>query len=296
MQSLNYATAYQQALDQQWPYVLHFGALYNTPNNQVYRWLNAQTIQVPTISVRGRINANRDNITAAQRRYNNKWTPLTLTNHRTWDTLVHPLDIDETNQVASIANITRVFNEEEKFPEMDAYCISKLYAEYLELGQAAGTVELTTDNILSVFDGMMLKMSNKRVPSMGRILYVTPEVQRLFANAKEISRSRDILDGRTRISTEVTAIDNVQIVAVPPELMHTIYNFTEGWQIGMGAKQINMLLVHPSAVITPVKYEFAELQRPAALSQGKWVYFEESYEDVFILANKVDGVQFNIAE
>ena len=34
----------------------------------------------------------------------------TLGNHRKWSTLVHPMDIDETNAVASIANITRVLS------------------------------------------------------------------------------------------------------------------------------------------------------------------------------------------
>ena len=56
-----------------------------------------------------------------------------------------------------------------------------------------------------------------------------------------------------------------------------------------------MLLVHPSAVITPVKYEFAKLDAPSAGSEGKYVYYEESFEDVFILNKKMAGLQFHIA-
>ena len=44
MAPLNYATEYSRALSQAFPYVLNFGALYNTPNNNVYRWVNAKTI------------------------------------------------------------------------------------------------------------------------------------------------------------------------------------------------------------------------------------------------------------
>lgn len=65
------------------------------------------------------------------------------------------MDIDETNQVASIQNITQVFNEEQKFPEMDAYLVSALYADWLAAGCAADTTAITVDNILTVFDGYM---------------------------------------------------------------------------------------------------------------------------------------------
>ena len=45
MDQLNYAESYQQALEQGWPYTLYFGALFSTPNNGRYRWVNARTIE-----------------------------------------------------------------------------------------------------------------------------------------------------------------------------------------------------------------------------------------------------------
>lgn len=42
MAALNYAKEYQRELEQNFPYVLYFGALYNTPNNGRYRWLNGK--------------------------------------------------------------------------------------------------------------------------------------------------------------------------------------------------------------------------------------------------------------
>ena len=60
MPALNYATEYSKALSQAWPYVLNFGALYNTPNNGVYRWVNAKTIEIPSISTTGRVDADHD--------------------------------------------------------------------------------------------------------------------------------------------------------------------------------------------------------------------------------------------
>ena len=294
MPTLNYATEYSQVLAQAYPYVLNFGALYNVENDRRYRWTGAKTIEIPSISTTGRVDGNRDTIDTAKRNYENAWEPKVLENHRKWSTLVHPMDIDETNQVASISNITQVYNEEQKFPEMDAYLVSKVYADWTAQTKTADTTALTADNVLSVFDALMQKMTDNRVPVNGRILYVTPAVETLIKNAKSITRMVNTKDGGTSYNRLVSDIDKVQIVSVPSNLMKTAYDFTTGWQVGAGAKQINMFLVHPSAIITPTKYEFAKLDEPSAGSEGKYVYFEESYEDVFILNKKADGIQFNV--
>lgn len=201
------------------------------------------------------------------------------------------MDIDETNQVASIQNITKVFNEEQKFPEMDAYLISKVYADWVAAGGSTDATAITEDNILSLFDGYMTAMDEKNVPGAGRILYVTPAVNTLLKNAKEIARY--IQNGDDAVKRAVRSLDEVQIEWVPSALMKTVYDFTEGWKPGAGAKQINMALIHPSAVITPEKYVFAQLDAPSAGSEGKYVYFEESYDDTFLLNKRKDAVMFN---
>lgn len=302
--AVNYATEYSNALAQMFPYVLNFGALYATPNNGRYRWVNAKTIEIPVISTTGRVNSDRDTIALAQRNYDNTWESKTLTNERKWSTLVHPKDIDQTNTVASIANITQVYNEENKFPEMDAYTVSKIYADWIAAKDVdtgvlhtADTTALSTSNILEVFDSLMLNMDNRRVPANGRILYVTHEVNKMLKNADAISRSISINGSNDNIiDRAVHNIDEVEIIPVPATLMKTLYDFTVGWTPDASAKQINMFLVHPLAVITPVSYEFSTLDAPNAMSEGKWVYYEESHEDVFILNKKSDAIQFNITE
>lgn len=288
MSALNYATAYAQALAQAYPNVLHFAALRSTENDQRYKWVGANTIQIPSLSTTGRVDASRDTLDGAKRNYTNSWEPKTLKNHRKWSTLVHPMDIDETNHVASIANITKVFNEEQKFPEMDAYLVSKLYKEW---GGTADTTELTSDTILSVFDDWMTAMDENNVPAAGRILYATPATEQLLRQAKELNRF--IQNGDSAVKRAVRSLDDVQIEKVPSALMKTAYDFTEGFTADGSAKQINMLLIHPSAVITPEKYVFAQLDSPSAGSEGKYIYFEESYDDVFVLAKRKNAIMFH---
>lgn len=290
--ALNYATLYAQALAQAYPYVLHFAALRSAENDSRYRWTGAKTIEIPSLTTTGRVDGDRDTIGTAKRNFNNAWEPKTLLNHRKWSTLVHPMDIDETNQVASIQNITKVFNEEQKFPEMDAYLISKLYADWTTAGGTADTTALTADNILTAFDGYMVAMDEANVPKVGRILYTTPVIKTMLKNAKELTRF--IQNGDANIQRAVASLEEVKIEDVPSTLMKTVYDFTEGWKPGAGAQQINMALVHPSAVITPEKYTFAQLDAPSAGSEGKWVYFEESYDDVFLLNKRKEAVMFNV--
>lgn len=293
MAALNYATQYQRELEQAFPYVLYFGALYNTPNNGRYRWLNGKTIEIPSISVTGRVDSTRDTIATAARNYDNSWVPLTLSNERKWSTLVHPRDVQETNQATTIANITRVFNEEQKFPEMDAYTISKIYADWTDGDKEAITTALTAENVLSVFDQMLEAQAEGRVPRNGSVLYVTPATNTLIKNAQGIYRTLNVSQ-QNELNRAITALEEISIVEVPSQLMKTLYDFTAGWKVAGGASQINMALINPIAVITPVAYEFAKLDPPSALSEGKYVYYEESHEDVFVLKNKLDAIQMSV--
>ena len=179
---------------------------------------------------------------------------------------------------------------------MDAYCVSTLYSLWTEQSMTADKTELNANNVLSVFDKLMLNMDNARVPANGRILYRTFEVQTLLKQAAGITRNFDVQSGGNQVNRSVSRIEEVEIVGVPATLMCTKYDFTTGWKVAeSGAYQINMFLVHPSAVITPVSYQFSQLDAPTAVTEGKYIYFEESFEDVFILNKKKNGLQFNIS-
>lgn len=295
MAKLNYATEYSQALAQAYPYTLYFGALWTATKENV-KFLNSSTIQLPSLKVKGRKNGNRDTIGTFGRNFDNEWEPKTLKNHRTWDTLVHPRDIDETNKIASIQNITKTMNEEQKFPEMDAEAINAVYSLKNEIEPVVAKAKgyITVQNVLTEFDTMMDKMDEKRVPAAGRILYADTYTKTLIDTAKDVVRT----SGNKVLGRTVSRIDEVEIVSVPTTLMKSSYTFKEddGFEVSADAKDVKMMLVHPSAIIPAISYEFAQLESPSALSQGKYVYFEESFEDMFIYNKKHDAIQFLVEE
>lgn len=293
---VNYAEQYMQALQQRFAQGLSFNALYSSPNNANIRWVNAKTIQIPRITVGGFTDVDRDIVGSYTRRADNDYETKTLQHDREFKTLVDPMDVDETNMALSIANITRVFNDEQKIPEMDKYMASKLYAEFTGFGRSADTTELTVENILSQFDDMMAQMDDAEVPQGGRILYVTPQVNKLLKQAQEVQRISQISGSAAAINRNVYSLDDVTIVRVPSSRMKTAYDFTDGAVPVDSAAQINMILIHPTVLVSPQKYEFVSLDNPSAKTGGKYLYYERKYWDVFLIEKKVDGVAFNITE
>lgn len=295
MNPVNYAEAYERALAQAYPNVLNFGELYNVANNQTYKFVDAKTIHIPSISVTGRKNVNRDAIDGQfQRNVDNTYETKTLTFYREWSTSIDPADVMDTNMVLTIQNATKVFNETQKFPEKDAYTISKIYADWVAEGKTADTTALNVDNVLAVFDALMEDMDEALVPSQGRLLYVTPAVKTLLKQASNIGLSRSVQDGANTINRVVDRLDEINLITVPSFLMKTAYDFTTGFEPSGTAKQINMFLVHPTAILTPNKYAFVGMEAPAAGTKGDYIYYEKEYSDVFILNNRTGAIAFNI--
>ena len=295
--TVNYAEAYSRELANAYPYVLYSGALWSNENTRKYKVVDAKTIKIPLLSTGGRVDGDRTKIGDFSQNFSNEWETKTLTNHRIWQTLVHPQDVNQTNMVASISNITKVMNETKKFPELDAMMFSTIYSlRNAQKAITAETAELTSATVLTKFDAMMDAMDEALVPVSGRVLYCDTYTKTLIDNAITIVRQ----NGDKKLARSVSRLEEVDIVSVPTALFKTEYTFNDGKTEGQkdggftaksSAKDMAMILLHPSAILPIVSYSFAQLQPPSALSQGKYVYFEESFEDVFILNKRVDAIQ-----
>ncbi|PJZ00375.1 capsid protein [Bacillus vallismortis] len=294
MPNLNYAELYSQGLQQRFAQGLYFTELYNTPNNSRIKWVNAKTIQIPRIDVTGMTDYNREDIGTFSRQVDNSWETKTLGHDREFRTLVDPVDVDETNMAITIANITKVFNDEQKIPEMDKYMASKLYSEFQQYGGKAETTKIDETNVLGVYDELMLQMDEAEVPLEGRILYVAAPIYTILKNANQISRSLSVTNNNGNISRGVRSLDEVTVKPVPSARMRTVYDFTRGAVGDPSAVQINMILIHPNSMLAPQRYEFVSLDQPSAKTGGKYLYFERKYWDVFAIERKVPGMAFNI--
>ncbi len=292
----SYAEQFERELQQKYARELISYSL--TQSNPGVKFINAQTIKLPRLTLSGYKDHNRNAMGFNTGTIANDWEPKKLAHDRDIEFALDPMDIDETNLVLEVANIQNVFETEQAIPEKDSYRYSKLYAEaktYKSKGAFIDNTVLTVVNILDWFDTQMEKMDDTGVPSEGRILYVTPAINKLLKNASGLSRNIDVNSNNGKIDRRVYSLDDVNIIKVPSGRFKTKYDFTNGCVPASDAKQIHMILIHPSCVVSRDKYAYMKLFTPGTDSRtaDKYVYQNRYYADTFLIENKACGIAIN---
>jgi hypothetical protein len=295
MSVFDYAQTFERELAQKYAREMVSNDL--TLSNQGIKFLNAQTIKIPRLTVSGYKDHNRNIMGFNTGTASNDWEPKKLSHDRDIEIPIDPMDIDETNLVVEMANIQNVFEEEQAIPEKDSYRFSKLLTEattYKSAGSLIDETALTASNILEWFDEQMSIMDDKSVPQEGRILYLTSAMQKLLKNAEGITRTISV-GAAGVIDRRVHGLDDVTLKSVPSARFKTKYDFTTGCVPAVDAKQINMILVHPSCVISRDKYAYMKLFTPGSDSRtaDKYVYQNRYYTDTFLIERKACGIAIN---
>lgn len=292
----SYAEQFERELQQKYSRELISYDL--TQSNPSIKFINAQTIKLPRVALSGYKDHNRNAMGFNTGTITNDWEPKKLMHDRDIEFAIDPMDIDETNLVIEVANIQNVFEEEQAIPEKDSYRFSKLYVEaktYTSKGAVIDNTVLSAATVLDWFDTQMEYMDDNSVPSEGRILYVTPAMNKMIKNAQQIQRSINVNSNNGNIDRRVYSLDDVTIKKVPSARFKTKYNFTDGCVPAEDAKQINMMLVHPSCVVSRDKYAYMKLFTPGSDSRtaDKYVYQNRYYTDTFLIENKACGIAIN---
>lgn len=288
----NYVDSFQTVLQQKYAQELTSAAL----TTDKVQWMGAKTIKLPRMDVAGYKDHSRTGGWNRQA-ISNDFELKVLEHDRDVEFYVDAMDVDETNQILSAANVTNVFEAEQAIPELDKYRYSKLYAEYTSFGGTPDTEVPTISNVLQIYDQLMENMDEAGVPQSGRILYATPPIHTLLKQAEDIRRFASVQTNNGQIDRVVRSLDDVTLIKVPSDRMKSVYDFSDGAVTGVGAKQINMILVHPSAVLAPIKHSAIYLWEPGSHTGGDgWLYQNRRYTDLFLIQRKVTGVQINMEE
>lgn len=291
MPNLNYAAQYGRELANAYPYLSYYGDLWNAGESQRFRPLRGKTVYIPSMTTSGARAVNRDRIDGVfTRGFEVNWEAHDLQMDREWDTLVDPMDIDETDEVATIANITKTFNQFQKVPEMDAYMSSKL-AGFASAFGGVSTASLDDSSILTEWDKAIAYMTNQRVNRDRVRCKMTPACYKLLKEAVGITRFIEVSNGIQAVDRNIAKLDGIVIEEVPEDMLKTSYSFLSGWSIdALSAQQINFLLYDPMAIAAPIIYDTSMMSAPTAQSKGKYLYYERYYYDVFILSQRQAGV------
>lgn len=290
----DYAESFTNLLQQKYAKELCSDAL--TKSNPQVRFINAQTIKLPRMAVSGYKDHTRTPGFNSGT-MSNDWEAKKLEHDRDIEFWIDPMDIDETNLTMSVANIQNTFEEEQAIPEKDSYRYSKLHAELSAFGGRINNTVITPEVFLEAFDEEMAVMDEAGVPEEGRIIYVTPKLNKIVKEAEGLQRVMSINTPST-INRKVHSIDDVTIRMVPSARMKTRYDFTDGCVAAADAKQINWILIHTSCVVCRDKYSYIKLFTPGTDSRTAdgYLYQNRSFGDLFLLEKKVEGCAMNVDE
>ena len=258
-------------------------------------WLNAKTFQFPLLNTTGYKNHsrnggwNRGNATKED-------IPYTLYHDRDIEFLIDIADVDETNQVATIQNVSTRFIDTQANPETDAEFFSKVADEAIKNGLHTGFAadSWTKENVFGRLK-TMLKAGKLRVYKQrgSLIMYVRSDIMDLLEQSTEFTRKIEmtqIADGGMGLETRVTDIDGVPLMEViDDERFYTAFDFNPedgGFVPAADAKQISVLIASTEMVKKVTKINSIYFFAPGQHTEGDgYLYQNRAYSGTFIFPN-----------
>lgn len=271
------------------------------------KWLDAKTFHFTQMSTSGYKSHNR-NGGWNKGSFAQEDVPYTVSHDRDIEFLVDKADVDETNQTASIKNISKTFHKTQQVPEMDAYFFSKVATEAQKIeGYHSETAEntWTKENVFSKLKGMIGAGKLRRYVQKGALIcYVRSFVMDLLEQSTDFTRKIEmtqIAEGGIGIETRVTDIDGVTIIEViDDERFYDKFDFTDGFMPVAGTShKINVLVASPLTVKTVPKISSIYYFAPGSHTEGDgYLYQDRSLSDTFVFPNgkdnKIDSIYVDV--
>lgn len=230
---------------------------------------------------------------------NGSWETLTIAVDRGRSYQIDYLDNEETLGLMvgrGLGEIERV----SVIPEIDAYRFSKWAGTSgISTGTAATITPGTTD-VPAMIDTAEAQMDNDEVPYEGRILFVSPTAY----NGLKAKIQRRVINSENNVNTNVEFYDDMRIIRVPQARFKsaitlnapTATNGAGGYSAASGAKDINFMIVHPSAVMQVMKHYVPRLFTPEQNIEADAYRINYRYcGDTWVLANKLKGIYVQTA-
>lgn len=308
--ALNYAEQWSPELLE----ILMQGTLTSPFVTSNVKWLDAKTFHFTQMSVSGYKNHSRN---GGWNRGNYAQTDVayTVEHDRNISFLVDKADVDETNETASIQNITRVFEQTQVVPETDALFFSKVAQKAQETDgyhSSTATSAYTKAKAFGMLKDILAKGKLRRYKANGTlVMYVRSEIMDALEQSTEFTRKIEltqIAEGGMGIETRVTDIDGVTIMEVVDDerfydafdwdteaggfapLKKVAADSSNGVEAVTGAHKINVLVACGQTCKTVPKISSIYYFAPGAHTEGDgYLYQNRSLSDVFVFPNGKDG-------
>lgn len=246
----------------------------------------AQTVKIYKLSLSGLKNYQR-NSGFKTGDVTGSWESWKLENDRGISFQVDAMDNEESLDLA-FGRLGGQFVRTKEVPEVDMYRFAKMASS---TGVSSASGALTGENVLSAIMTAEAKLSEDEVPEEGRILYITPTVLNAL---KTVAGTRFAPANGSSINFNFATFDGMKVVIVPQSrfVTATQYNATsDEIEKTTGAKNINFMIVHPSAVEATTKRAKLRVFDPDTNQTADAYKFDyRLYHDLFVYENKASGI------
>lgn len=202
---------------------------------------------------------------------------------------VDDLDNIETGGIA-FGKLSGEFIRTKVVPELDAYRLAA-YAGTPGISTVAGAKLSTGEAVVSALRAATNKLDEDEVPMEGRILYITPTLLGLVEDL-DTTKSRAVLARfskivqvpQTRFYTAITQLDGKTNTEGNDQRKG-------GYKKAAAGKDINFMVIHPSATIQANKIVKPKILSPDVNPDGdQWIYGYRLVSIAKLYANKLAGV------
>jgi hypothetical protein len=225
------------------------------------------------------------------------WETLTLSASRGRAFSIDRMDNEETLGQA-FGTLSGEFIRTQVSPEVDAYRFSK-YASWSGITEIGSPADLTTAAaVLAAFDVAMAQLDADEVPPEGRKLFIaTGKYNLLKASITRYLANENGVDRRVKM------LDSVEVIPVPQTRFYKGITLDAGASASAGGfsktsstgRDINFLLLHPSAVLQATKLAALKVFSPEEnQTADAWLFQYRLYHDAFVYDNHVKGIYSHI--
>lgn len=272
------------------------------------RYNGGAEVKIPKLSVQGLGEYDRDSgyvqggVTLA-------YETRTMTQDRGRKFQLDPMDVDETNFVATASAVMGEFQRMYVVPEIDAYRISKIATEAITAAKAGMTDYGYTPGATGTSALRKAKEGIKAVREAGYngslVIHATPSFI-MELELEVAGKITAVTFSNGGINTQVPSVDGVPLIATPSNRMYTaitIYDGTTsgqeagGYVKGSSALNINFLVLPQTTPIAITKQDVMRIFDPLTNQKANaWQMDYRRFHDIWVLDNKLDSIYLSIKD
>lgn len=219
-----------------------------------------------------------------------KWTPYQCNMDRGRGFQIDAVEDAESAGITS-ANLMAEFERTKVIPEVDAYRLSKLYANAVEENIKSETIP--ANEIIKKFNDIIQYFQDEEIPTQNVVFFISSEIEKAIKNTAELSKQITQIDYKAGdITFKVNSYEGIPLITVPKARFKSEYTFGEsGFAPSADAVDMSILAVHTNAALPYKKHEKVRVFSPDInQSADAWLFQYRLYHDIITPKNKQKGI------